>query len=72
MEPIGGQSSERIARLDPKGDRFLLRLDYISFFSVSQASFDAGLADLSGEEYDVHAVTGSLLYYTTIVSWFRQ
>jgi hypothetical protein len=36
-----------------------VRLGYISFFSVSQASFDAGLADLSGEEYDVHAVTGS-------------
>ncbi|XP_028395604.1 rho GTPase-activating protein 44-like isoform X2 [Dendronephthya gigantea] len=28
-----------------------------------KASFDAGLADLSGEEYDVHAVTGALKQY---------
>jgi hypothetical protein len=30
----------------------------IFFFSIFQASFDAGLADLSAEQYDVHAVTG--------------
>ena len=28
-----------------------------------KASFDAGLADLSGEEYDVHAITGALKQY---------
>ena len=28
-----------------------------------QASFDAGLADLSEEQYDVHAVTGLDILY---------
>ena len=33
-------------------------MNFLGCFFVFQASFDAGLADLSEEQYDVHAVTG--------------
>ena len=35
----------------------VMKFDFFLFFFF-QASFDAGLADLSEEQYDVHAVTG--------------